>query len=88
MTWYDFTTYYETLPAHKISLAFDMADRMRNIAFKPEEVESSALSSSASGRATNSPLFLLGEEMNAAAYRVHPADARTLGHLRSADDDP
>lgn len=83
MTWYDFTTYYETLPAHKISVALDIeSDRMRNIIFEPDEVESerSVIISERQGN-ENSPLFLLGEEVSAAAYRVHPYGHETLGHL-------
>ncbi|HQE91330.1 MAG TPA: pitrilysin family protein [Anaerolineae bacterium] len=83
MTWYDFTTYYETLPAHKISLALDIeSDRMHNIVFEPEAVESerTVIISERQGN-ENSPLFLLGEEVAAAAYRVHPYGHETLGHL-------
>jgi zinc protease len=83
MTWYDFTTYYETLPAHKISLALDIeSDRMHNAAFDPDEVESerTIIISERQGN-ENSPLFLLGEEVSAAAYRVHPYGHETLGHL-------
>ncbi len=83
MTWYDFTTYYETLPAHKISLALDIeSDRMRNVAFDPDAVESerAVIISERQGN-ENSPLFLLGEEVSAAAYRVHPYGHETLGHL-------
>lgn len=83
MTWYDFTTYFETLPAHKISLALDIeSDRMRNAAFKADEVESerSVIISERQGN-ENSPLFLLGEEVTSAAYRVHPYGHETLGHL-------
>ena len=83
ITWYDFTTYYETLPAHKISVALDIeSDRMRNITFTPEEVESerSVIISERQGN-ENSPLFLLSEEVSAAAYRVHPYGHETLGHL-------
>ncbi len=83
MTWYDFTTYYETLPAHKISVALDIeSDRMRNAAFDADEVESerTVIISERQGN-ENSPLFLLGEEVSAAAYRVHPYGHETLGHL-------
>lgn len=83
MTWYDFTTYYETLPAHKISVALDIeSDRMRNTTFDPAEVESerSVIISERQGN-ENSPLFLLSEEVSAAAYRVHPYGHETLGHL-------
>jgi len=83
MTWNDFTTYYATLPAHKISLALDIeADRMRNIIFDPEAVESerTVIISERQGN-ENSPLFLLGEEVQAVAYRVHPYGHETVGHL-------
>jgi len=83
MTWYDFTTYYETLPAQKISLAFDIeSDRMRNVVIDPEAVESerTVIISERQGN-ENSPLFLLSEEVSAAAYRVHPYGHETLGHL-------
>ncbi len=83
MTWYDFTTYYETLPAHKISVALDIeSDRMRNAAFDADEVESerTVIISERQGN-ENSPHFLLGEEVSAAAYRVHPYGHETLGHL-------
>jgi zinc protease len=83
MTWYDFTTYFETLPAHKISLALDIeSDRMRNAAFDADEVESerTVIISERQGN-ENSPLFLLNEEVSAAAYRVHPYGHETLGHL-------
>jgi len=82
MTWYDFTTYYETLPAHKISLAMDIeADRMRNVGFDPNDVdaERNVIISERQGN-ENSPLFLLSEEVAAAAYRVHPYGHETLGH--------
>jgi zinc protease len=83
MTWYDFTTYFETLPAHKISVALDIeSDRMRNATFNPDEVEAerSVIISERQGN-ENSPMFLLSEEVSAAAYRVHPYGHETLGHL-------
>ncbi len=83
MTWYDFTTYYETLPARRISLAMDIeSDRMRHAIFDPAEVESerSVIISELQGN-ENSPHYLLGKEVSAAAYRVHPYGHETLGHL-------
>lgn len=83
MTWYDFTAYYETLPAHRISVALDIeSDRMHNATFTPEEVESerSVIISERQGN-ENSPHFLLSEEVLAAAYRVHSYGHETLGHL-------
>jgi len=83
MTWYDFTTYFATLPADKISLAMDIeADRMANARFDPDEFESerTVIISERQG-AENSPLFLLEEEVSSAAFRVHPYGHETVGHM-------
>ncbi len=82
-TWYDFTTYYATLPADKIELELSIeADRMTGALFEPEEVESerTVIISERQG-AENDPLFLLGEEVMAASFRVHPYGHETLGHM-------
>lgn len=82
-TWYDFTTYYATLPAEKIHLELEIeADRMTGALFEPEEVEAerTVIISERQG-AENDPLFLLGEEVMAAAFRVHPYGHETLGHM-------
>jgi zinc protease len=83
MTWYDFTTFYETLPADKLLLALDIeADRMQNARYDEEDVNSerTVVISERQGR-ENSPHFLLGEEISATAYRVHPYGHETIGHL-------
>ncbi len=83
MTWYDFTTYYETLPAEKISLALDIeADRMVNVHFDEQAVNSerTVIISERQGN-ENSPLFRLGERVTETAYRVHPYGHETLGHI-------
>jgi len=83
MTWYDFTAYFETLPAHKANLALDIeADRMVNALFDPAEVEAerTVVISERQGK-ENSPTFLLDEEIAAAAYRVHPYGHATIGHM-------
>ncbi len=83
MTWYDFTAYYETLPAREISLALDIeADRMRQALFAPDEVEAerTVIISERQG-AENDPTFLLEEELYGAAYRVHPYGHDTIGHM-------
>lgn len=83
MTWYDFTTYYETLPAEKIALAMDIeADRMVNASFDPEEAEfeRTVIISERQG-AENEPLFLLEEQVSAVAYQVHPYRYDTIGTL-------
>ena len=70
MTSMDWTTYYETMPSSDIDLALRLeADRMRNSSFKPADVDSerTVIISERQG-AENSPMFLLGEELQAAAY--------------------
>lgn len=80
-TWVDFTAYYETLPADRIGLALQIeADRMRNTIFDPDEVasERTVIISERQG-AENSPLFQLSEELQAAAFRVHPYHHEVIG---------
>jgi zinc protease len=83
MTWYDFTTYFATLPADRIELSLRIeADRMSNAVFDPDEVaaERTVIISERQG-AENDPGFLLSEEVMAAAFRVHPYGATTIGHM-------
>jgi zinc protease len=89
----DWTTYYETMPAAKIDLALRLeADRMVNSKFDPEEVDSerTVIISEREG-SENEPLFLLGEAMQHAAFRVHPYHHEVIGdmadlHTLSRDD--
>jgi zinc protease len=83
MTWYDFTTFYETLPVNKLHLALDIeSDRMHKVAITEAETdaERSVIVSERQGH-ENSPHFLLSEEVTSAAYRVHPYGHETVGHL-------
>jgi zinc protease len=83
LTWLDFTTFFETLPADRIDLSLRIeADRMANALFDPEEValERTVIISERQG-AENQPMFLLGEEVGAAAFRVHPYHHETLGDM-------
>lgn len=83
LTYLDWTTYYETMPADKIDLALALeADRMVNSIFDPQEVESerTVVISERQGR-ENSPGFLLREALRAAAFRVHPYHHEILGDL-------
>ena len=83
MTWYDFTTYFATLPTEHIELALRIeADRMVNSLFDPDETaaERSVIISERQG-AENNPKFLLNEELMAAAFRVHPYGTDTVGHM-------
>jgi zinc protease len=79
----DYTAYYETMPADRIDLGLRLeADRMVNTIFKPEEVDSerTVIISERQG-AENSPLFWLGEEVRAAAFRVHGYHHEIIGDL-------
>ncbi len=81
MTWIDFTTYFETLPADRIDLALRVeADRMLNAAFDPAEaeLERTVVISERQGD-ENSPGFLLGEALQAAAFQAHPYHHSVIG---------
>jgi zinc protease len=80
-TFIDWTTYYETMPAAKIELALRLeADRMVNSTFDPAEVDSerTVILSEREG-SENQPLFLLGEAVQAACFRVHPYHHEVIG---------
>ncbi len=82
-TSFDFTTYYETMPSNKIDLAIELeADRMLNSTFKPSEVasERTVIINEREG-GENSPGFRLFEEVQAAAFRVHPYGHEVIGHM-------
>jgi zinc protease len=79
----DWTTYYETMPAAKIDLALRLeADRMVNSKFEPAEFDSerTVIISEREG-SENEPLFLLGEAMQHAAFRVHPYHHEVIGDM-------
>ncbi len=81
MTWLDWTTYFETMPADKIDLSLQLeADRMANSNFKPKDVEAerTVIISERQGY-ENQPTFLLTQEVQAAAFRVHPYHHEVLG---------
>jgi zinc protease len=80
-TFFDWTTYFETMPAARIDLALRLeADRMANSLFDPQEVESerTVILSEREG-SENEPLFLLGEAIQSAAFRVHPYRHQVIG---------
>lgn len=82
-TWYDFTTYFATLPADRIELSLRIeADRMVNATFDPQEVdaERTVIISERQGK-ENSPGFLLSEALMGTALRVHPYRNPAVGHL-------
>jgi zinc protease len=82
-TYLDWTTYYETMPSDKIDLALELeADRMVNSAFRPEEVasERTVIISERQGN-ENDPQFLLSEQVQQAAFFVHPYHHEIIGDL-------
>jgi zinc protease len=83
LTWLDFTTFLETLPADRIDLGLRIeADRMANALFDPKEVDlERTVIISERQMYENQPTFLLTEEMVAAAFRVHPYHHETIGDL-------
>lgn len=82
-TFLDWTSYFETLPADKIDIALRLeADRMFNSLFDSNEVSSerTVVISERQG-SENEPLFRLSEEVQSAAFRVHPYHHEIIGDL-------
>jgi zinc protease len=81
MTYLDWTTYFETMPAENIDLSLQLeADRMVNSLYDSESVESerTVIISERQGN-ENEPLFRLSEEMQASAFRVHSYHHEVIG---------
>ncbi len=82
-TFMDWTAYLETMPADKIDLGLRLeADRMAHSLFDEKEVasERTVVISEREGN-ENEPLFLLGEAVQQAAFRVHPYHHEVIGDL-------
>lgn len=82
-TYLDWTAYFETLPEDKIDLALRLeADRMVNSLFATEEIdaERTVIISERQGN-ENEPMFLLSEQIQAAAFRVHAYHHEVIGDL-------
>ena len=80
-TFFDWTAFFETMPADRIDLALRLeADRMVHSLFEPREVasERSVIVSEREGH-ENEPTFRLGEELQAAAFRVHSYHHQIVG---------
>ncbi len=83
MTWVDWTTFYETMPSDQIDLALRIeADRMVHSLIDPKEVKSerTVIINERQG-SENSPGFRLMEEVQAAAFKVHPYGHEVVGHM-------
>jgi zinc protease len=82
-TYLDWTSFFETMPADKFDIALSLeADRMFNCLFDPNEVNSerTVVISERQG-SENEPLFRLGEQVQSAAFRVHPYHHEIIGDL-------
>jgi zinc protease len=80
-TWKDYTAYHEVLPAEHLDVAVRLeADRQINTVFDAAEVESerTVIISEREG-AENFPSYLLREEVDAAAHKVHPYRVPVIG---------
>jgi zinc protease len=83
LTYLDWTTYFETLPASKIELAVRLeADRLSNSLMNHIDVESErkVIISERLGN-QNEPLFKLGEKIQSALFRTHPYSHVVIGKL-------
>ncbi|MCS7221951.1 MAG: pitrilysin family protein [Anaerolineae bacterium] len=81
MTSYDFTCYFETLPADRVDLALRIeADRMINAQFAPEDVEAerTIILAERAGR-ENQPTSRLHEAIEQAAFQVHSYGHPVIG---------
>jgi zinc protease len=79
----DSTRYYETMPAAKIDLALRLeSDRMTKSIFDAKEVasERTVIISEREG-SENEPMFLLGEAVQHASFRVHPYHHEIIGDI-------
>ncbi|MDD5466302.1 MAG: pitrilysin family protein [Anaerolineales bacterium] len=83
MTFLDWTTYFETMPADKIDLALRLeADRMVNGLFEPQEVDSerTVIISERQG-GENEPFFRLTEAIQMNAFQEHPYRHQVIGEM-------
>lgn len=80
-TWTDYTAYYETMPSDRIELSLKIeSDRMVNTIISPEETASErTVIISERHMSENRPTFHLFEELEAAAFRVHPYHHMVIG---------
>lgn len=82
-TYFDWTTYFETMPADKIDLALRLeADRMTHCLYEQREVEAerTVILSEREGH-ENEPLFRLGEAVQQACFDRHPYRHEVIGEM-------
>ena len=85
MTFLDWTSYFETMPANKFDLVLELeADRMVNSLFDEKEVasERNVVISEPEGN-ENEPIFRLGESIQRrSAFQVHPYRHEVIGEMQ------
>ena len=87
LTSLDWTTYLETLPAHKLDIALELeADRMINSSFDPHEteLERTVVISEREGN-ENEPLFRLSEAVNTLGFKEHPYRNQVIGFRKDLE---
>src|SRR5678816_1999520 len=86
-TSHDFTAYYFNFASDRWNIALDIeADRMVNCVFAPEEFEAEKKVVIEELRmGLDSPWGLLLQELDAAAYKVHPYRNPVIGWLRDVE---
>src|SRR3989442_3008859 len=80
-TWKDYTAYHEVLPPELLDVAIRLeADRMAHTIMAPSEVDSerTVIISEREG-SENHPSYLLREEVDAIAHKVHPYRIPVIG---------
>ena len=83
MTYLDWTTYFETMPADKIDLSLELeVDRMVNSQFSEDEIESerTVILSEREGN-ENEPTFRLSEAVQKASFLSHPYQHEVVGEM-------
>jgi zinc protease len=83
MTHLDWTTYFATMPAEHLDLILSLeADRMANSLFTEEHIasERTVIISERQGN-ENDPAFLLSEQVQASAFRVHAYHHQVIGDM-------
>ncbi|MFH1177190.1 MAG: insulinase family protein, partial [Acidobacteriota bacterium] len=80
-TWFDRTSYYETLPPEHLELALELeADRMRHALLRPEDLAAElTVVRNELARGENDPFDVLLKESFAVAFREHPYHHPTIG---------
>ena len=88
-TSFDYTGYYQTIGIDRIEIVMKIeADRMRNLVFDPDEVETErqVIKEERRSRTDNSPSARLGEQLNAAMYLNYPYRHPIIGWANEIDN--